>query len=284
MLDNSSKNNEKIWESLIESKKLPSYFSELVNIEFKDFKKNISNENYVYQEKLINRLFNGAVIQLKNSLNDELIDEIVKSSLNLSKSNVQNKTTCEEGDKNYFFVQSKDMSANGGYKALDRSYYFYPWNEPSKKIFSEIYEYWRYIKVLAGLKYNTYEKNTPKDGVINRMHVIQYLKGGGTISPHKDPFDSIKIQIGCVLNTYGKDYKSGGFSVYKSRNKKFYLEPSLIRGSLFFFFPNLYHTVDPIDPSEKMNFSSNNGRWFLSLTCVGSDKQKGRKKSTPMIV
>ena len=70
MLDNSSKNNEKIWESLIESKKLPSYFSELVNIEFKDFKKNISNENYVYQEKLINRLFNGAVIQLKNSLND----------------------------------------------------------------------------------------------------------------------------------------------------------------------------------------------------------------------
>jgi hypothetical protein len=282
MFYSSSKSNEKIWENLIESKKLPCYFTELINVEFKDFKENILNENFFYQEKLINKLFNGGVIQLKNSLDDRLINEIVKSSLNLSKSNIQNKTTCEEGSKNYFYVQSKDLSANGGYKALDRSYYFYPWDDSSKKIFSEVYKYWRYIKVLAGLKYDTYEKNTPKDGVINRMHVIQYLKGGGTISPHKDPFDSIKIQIGCVLNTYGKDYKSGGFSVYKDKNQKFCLEPNLIRGSLFCFFPNLYHTVDPIDPNEKMNLSSESGRWFLSLTCVGSDLQKGRKKTTPI--
>ena len=50
----------------------------------------------------------------------------------------------------------KDLSANGGYKALDRSYYFYPWDDSSKRIFSEVYKYWRYIKVLAGLKYDTY--------------------------------------------------------------------------------------------------------------------------------
>ena len=27
----------------------------------------------------------------------------------------------------------------------------------SKKIFAEVYEYWRFVKILAGLSYNTYE-------------------------------------------------------------------------------------------------------------------------------
>ena len=75
-----------------------------------------------------------------------------------------------------------------------------------------------------------------------------------------DHFDSIKIQIGCVLNDYGKDYKNGGFSVFKKDNTKLCLEPSLVHGSLFIFFPGLFHTVDPIDPTEKIDFNSEGGR------------------------
>ena len=279
MFFNNSKNNNKIWKSLIDSKKTPNYFSELINLEFKDFKENISKNDLTYQENLIEKLFNGAVIQLNNSLDDILIKKIIKHSLDLPQNNTKNKTECIESTKNYFYLQSKDMSLNGGYKTLDRSYYFFPWDNSSKNIFEEIYEYWKYIKILAGLNYDAYEKNTPKDGVINRMHVIQYLKGGGTISPHNDPFDSIKIQIGCVLNDYGKDYKNGGFSVFKRDNTKLCLEPSLVRGSLFIFFPGLFHTVDPIDPTEKIDFNSEGGRWFLSLTCVGTDLQKNKKVS-----
>jgi len=282
MFYTSSKNNNIIWQNLISSRNVPNYFTELIDIEFNYFKKKISEENSEYQKNLINKIFNGAIIQLKNCLNDDLINEIINSSIQLSKKNIQNKTNCNEDSKNYFYIQSNDMSLEGGYKALDKSYYFFPWDSSSKKIFEKIYEYWRFIKILAGLNYNTYENNTPKEKIINRLHVIQYLKGGGTISPHKDPYDSIKIQIGCVLNTYGQDYNEGGFAVFKNSKKKIFLEPKLIKGSLFCFFPSLFHTVDPIDPNEKINFESNKGRWFLSLTCVGSDLQKDRKKTTPI--
>jgi len=279
MFYNCSKNNNEIWQNLIKYNETPSYFTELINVEFNDFKKNISEQNYAYQENLINKLFSGAIIQLTNSLNNELISTIINSSKELSKSNLQSKTICKEGTKNYFYKQSNDMSLTGGYKALDKSYYFFPWDSTSTNIFSEIFDYWRFIKILSGLDFDTYEKNTPKDGIINRMHIIQYLKGGGTISPHKDPFDSVKIQVGCVLNTYGEDYHSGGFSVFRNKNEKRLLEPDIIKGSLYCFFPTLYHTVDPIDPNEKIDFNSDKGRWFMSLTCVGSDHQKNRQKT-----
>ena len=50
--------------------------------------------------------------------------------------------------------------------------------------------------------------------IINRLHVIQYLTGGGTISPHTDPYDLSKLQIGCILSKFGEDYKDGGFTVF----------------------------------------------------------------------
>jgi len=282
MFYNSSENNSKLWQKLIEEKGTPSFFKTLINIEFSDLKEKISNNDYEFQEKIIKNLIDGHVIQFKNSLKEEFINNLIDYSIILSKKNSKNKTECVEGSKNYFFKQSKDMSLNGGYKALDRSYYFFPWNKDSDELFNYIYEFWRYIKILGGLKYDAYEKNTPRQGVINRIHVIQYLKGGGTISPHYDPYDSTKIQIGCVLNQYGKDYKKGGFTVFKNKQEKVLLEPELSKGSLFCFFPSLYHSVEPIDPDEKIDFESTNGRWFLSMTCVGSNLQKNRKTTKPL--
>ncbi len=281
MFYSSSENNRKIWQNLIK-KGTPKFFKSLINIEFSELKEKIADNDFKFQENLIKKLMNGHVIQFNNSLKKDFIDGLLNKSIELSKKNEKIKTECKEETKNYFFKQFKDMSLEGGYKALDRSYYFFPWNSDSEIIFNYIYEFWRYIKILSGLKYNEYEKNTPKDGVINRLHVIQYLKGGGTISPHNDPYDSTKIQIGCVLNTYGKDYKSGGFAVFKNKDEKICIEKSLNSGSLFCFFPSLYHAVDPIDKDQKIDFESNEGRWFLSMTCVGSDLQEKRIITKPV--
>ena len=63
-------------------------------------------------------------------------------------------------------------------------------------------------------------KNTPKDGIINRLHVIQYLKGGGTISPHNDPYDSTKIQIDAFLILMAKIIKVEDLLFLKIKMKK----------------------------------------------------------------
>ena len=124
--------------------------------------------------------------------------------------------------------------------------------------------------------------HSSKDEVINRMHIIQYIKGGGTISPHKDPIVYQKIQLGSVLNEFGKDFNSGGFSVFNKKKEKIFIEPKLKKGSLVCFMPSLYHTVDPVDPNTEVDLSKPDGRWYLSLTCVGSDHLIDRKKTTPI--
>jgi|TARA_B110000285_G_scaffold88883_1_gene101974 hypothetical protein len=276
----SSIKNRNLWDNLIKNRNLPNYFTEIINIEFKDFKTQMDKSSSEYQKDLIQKIFSGAIIQITNALNNELIDEILNESLRLSKTNVSKKTLCVEGCEDYFFLQTDDLSKKGGYKALDRSYYFFPWNLSQKNLFNSVYKYWRYLKVLGGLNFDEYEDKTPKDGVINRLHVIQYLKGGGTISPHKDTIQYQKIQVGSVLNEYSKDFDSGGFAVFNKKKEKVLIEPKLKKGSLVCFMPSLYHTVDPIDPNKKIDFSKPDGRWYLSLTCVGSDHLKDRKKTT----
>ena len=274
--------NRDLWNDLIERNSIPNYFTEMINVDFAEFKAKMDARDFEFQSDLIHKIFEGAIIQITNVLNDDIINSIIESSLALSKENESKKTLCIEGCRNYFYLQTKDLSKNGGYKTLDRSYYFFPWNLDKNNLFDKINNYWRYLKVLGGLNYNEYENNTPINEIINRMHIIQYIKGGGTISTHKDPIIYQKIQVGSVLNELGKDFNSGGFSVFNKKKEKVYIEPKLNKGSLVCFMPSLYHTVDPIDPNDEIDFSKTDGRWYLSLTCVGSDHLKDRKKTTPI--
>jgi len=282
MYNVSSNQNNNLWRSLIERNTLPNYFTEIINIDFVEFKAKMEAQNLDFQSSLINKMFRGAIIQITDVLDHSLINSIINSSLTLAKENISKKTLCVEGCQNYFYLQTEDLSKNGGYKTLDRSYYFFPWNLDQSYLFDKINNYWRYIKVLGGLSFNEYENNTPKDEVINRMHIIQYMKGGGTISPHKDPIVYQKIQLGSVLNEFGKDFNSGGFSVFNKKKEKIFIEPKLKKGSLVCFMPSLYHTVDPVDPNTEVDLSKPDGRWYLSLTCVGSDHLIDRKKTTPI--
>ena len=280
MFKNSSEKNKIVWDKYLKKGQEPLFFSKIVEQNFDEFREKIEKNNYKFQEELIHFLLGGGVIHFKNALNENFIKKIIKSSFELSLKNTKDRTECNENTKNYFYIQSKDQSLNGGYKALDRSYYFFPWDDSSKDLFSEAFNYWRYLKVLAGESFNKYESNKPKDYIINRLHVIQYLTGGGTISPHTDPYDLSKLQIGCILSKFGEDYKDGGFTVFNENLDKVLLEDKFSQGSIFCFFPTLYHAVQPIDPKDNIDFNSKNGRWFLSMTTVGSDLLKKKRVKT----
>ena len=62
------------------------------------------------------------------------------------------------------------------------------------------------------------------------------------------------------------------------------LDKKIKTGSLICFFPSLIHCVKPIDSNYKnlsnLNIHKNlSGRWYLSLTTVGSAHLKNREKA-----
>ena len=178
-----------------------------------------------------------------------------------------------------FFLQIFLLKNN-----YDNSYYFFPWDKKSSNIYKKINPIWDKIKILSGNDKNQFFNNEPKDKIINRVHIIQYVKGGGMISPHSDPFIYSKIQIGCILSTRGKDYYNGGFAVFKKNKKEVLLDKKIKKGSLICFFPSLIHCVKPIDANFKKTSKSDihqnsEGRWYMSLTTVGSDHLKNREKA-----
>lgn len=272
-------NINKYWSSLLENNSTPKFFRSLKSLDFKILTDLIDDEREEELKEIINNMFKGDIYQFTGAIKDELIQDLFSEAANLAKNSISRQTLCEQGVKNFFYLQKDDQTIKGGYKSIDRSYYFFPWNKTQKKIFEKINPIWSYIKILGGQNKNQFNENLPLDGIINRVHVIQYIKGGGTISPHNDPYDYQKIQIGCVLNNYGSDYSSGGFSVFNKEKEKVLLEPEIKKGSLVCFFPSLIHTVEPVDLHEDIDYETNKGRWYLSLTSVGSAHLKNRKKA-----
>lgn len=276
------KTNNKLWEKKLKELNPPKFFKSLEVIEFEELEKKIFIENdEKFCEKLINNFYDGCVYQFLNAFDEKSIEFIIDKCVSLSKKNKSNDTILKENNKNFFYVQKDDLSSDTKYKALDKSYYFFPWNKDSKKIFDIINRKWKVIKILGGQSDNKYNLNTPKDGIINRAHVIQYVPGGGTISPHYDPFSYQRIQLGTVLNKFKVDYFSGGFATFKRDKKKILLEPNINKGSLICFFPSMYHTVEPIDENENFSFENLKGRWYLSIGSVGTNYNKKKEGAKP---
>lgn len=271
-----------IWETKLKKNNAPKYFRKLRSIDFKKLKDSINNKKFC--ENIINNLLKGDIYTFNNAINKNIINLLKQESKKLTKKKPSRNTKCYQGVKNFYYQQKDDQSKKGGYKSIDNSYYFFPWDKKSSNIFKKINPIWRTIKILSGSDKNQFFDNQPKDKIINRVHVIQYVKGGGMISPHSDPFIYSKIQIGCILSTRGKDYHDGGFTVFKKNKKEVLLDKKIKKGSLICFFPNLIHCVKPIDKDhdkslESSKHQNSDGRWYMSLTTVGTHHLKNREKA-----
>ena len=79
----------------------------------------------------------------------------------------------------------------------------------------------------------TFEKNTPKDGVVDRYQVARYLPGIGRSETHSDPYLNQRFFISAFMSKKGVDYQSGGFYVVKEGNKFMDLENNIDVGDGF---------------------------------------------------
>ena len=128
---------------------------------------------------------------------------------------------------------------------------------------------------MGGRKYNEFEKNTPKDGIVDRIQVLKYPPGG-SLETHCDPYHNQRTFISIYMSTRGEDYKSGGFYVIDKDNKKLDLEEYINAGDIGFGYASIMHGVDKIDGLENCEWDTNKGRWFIGLYSNDSDEVKNR--------
>ena len=84
-----------------------------------------------------------------------------------------------EGCPDFHRKQDEKIAKKYVFESIRHSYYWFHWNGDPMSVIPEINKRWRVLKFLGGLNKHTYEKNTPKDGVVDRFQVARYLPGIG---------------------------------------------------------------------------------------------------------
>ena len=254
----------------IKTKKNKIFFKGLKTYDYFIFKKKLKSKSFVL--KCLNNLSNGYIFILKNSIDSNYLDNSKKKLNNLAKKTKPINPKIKSGIKNGFYV-SKNLDSKG-YKTVDRSFYFFSWNKDKLGIYKKILNIYKPLKILNGLKNNDIKKNKPKDGIVERLHIINYPIHSGQISRHYDPVNVSIFNFGLYATEYGKDYTDGGFFVLKKNNKKILLDSKIKKTDVVLFFPSLIHGVDKVKNIKSKN---SDGRWFININHIQSHEVKNRE-------
>ena len=73
------------------------------------------------------------------------------------------------------------------------------------------------------------------------------------------------------MSKKGLDYKKGGFYVVKENNQFEDVEKYVVIGDISIGYATVMHGVDTIDPDQKPNWLTKDGRWWLGLYSNSSD-------------
>lgn len=127
--------------------------------------------------------------------------------------------------------------------------------------------------ILAGFDRDEFFNNKPSDGILPRINLHHYPKGGGYQAEHIDPDGPFaQIQTLIIASSYGKDFKTGGvYAREKLGGEKFYLDSFTKPGDMIVISPAIPHGVDPIDEKLEYSPNTNDGRWIILPLFLYSD-------------
>ena len=267
-----AKNREIIQNKIEKIKKEKSkiFFKGLKTYNYFVFKKKLKSINFVL--KCLNDLSNGYIFILKNSIKPNFLDYSKKKLNLLAKNSRPINPKIKSGIKNGFYI-SRNLDPRG-YKTVDRSFYFFSWNKDKLGIYKKIIDIYKPLKILNGLKNNDMSKNKPKDGIIERLHIINYPIHSGQISRHYDPVNVSVFNFGLYATEYGVDYTKGGFFVFNKNYKKILIDSKVKKTDIVLFFPSLIHGVDKV---KNLKLKKSDGRWFININHIQSHEVKNRE-------
>lgn len=270
-----------LWQEKIDAVGEPKYYNDiLVYIDKNDFVRYINNNDMAFIADVIELLFRGSVVILKDVFEPNFLQDVKNSVWKFKNNNSSFDATqfkITEGCPDFWRKIDSPIGPPGGYTFIGNQFYFFRWNKylPFKYFDDSI---WDLIKILSAGNKDIFKSNTPKDGVVDRIVLNHYPTGAGYVTEHRDPASNQKLVPGVILSVYDQDYECGGFYVVdKYQNKKF-IEPKVSPGDIVAWYPTVYHGADmpekhDVEPSVWDNIG---GRWQMAFFSVDSHHKKYR--------
>ena len=260
----------------IKKKKINRFYKTYKTYDYREFINNLKNEKFVLQT--IQLLSEGVIFIIENSLDIKFVENTKRTIRKFFREDRSIEPKMVDGIKNGHYI-SNNLSENG-YRTVDKSFYFFSWNEDSTGIYSKFINTYKPFKILNGLKNEEFSNNIPSDGIIERLHIINYPIGSGEISEHFDPTNISVMNFGIYGTEYGVDYSSGGFYVMNNKKKLINLDKFVRKTDIVIFFPGLIHSVKPISKPQNLEKNGYDGRWFFNINLVESHHVKNRQFTT----
>jgi len=258
----------------------PSRVRNIITYDYNNLAQNVEIEDSKYTDKIVASLMRGDFFILKNAYSKKFMTELKVNTFNYFKNKPSEFYKMLEGTPDFHRRIDLDTGKKYSFRSCKHSFYFYPWNDDPLNLFSPIYDRWRVIKKLMGLDATSYEKNTPKDGVIDRIQVVKYPSKIGFLEPHTDPYKYQKLIISSYMSKKNIDFDGIGFYLLDQNDNVMSIEDSIDVGDMGIGMATLYHGVAPVNLTKDADWDDvNDGRWFLSLYSNVSDEISKRHTS-----
>jgi hypothetical protein len=270
----------KSWNKVEKVISYPNRVRNIITYDYNNLAKNVKIEDSKFTDEIVTSLMMGDFFILKNAYSKKFMNELKVNTFNHFKNKPSEFYKMLEGTPDFHRRIDLDTGKKYSFRSCKHSFYFYPWNDDPLNLFSPIYERWRVIKKLMGLNATSYEKNTPKDGVIDRIQVVKYPSKIGFLEPHTDPYKYQKLIISSYMSKKNIDFDGVGFYLLDQKDNVMSIENSIDVGDMGIGMATLYHGVAPVNLTKDADWDDvNDGRWFLSLYSNVSDEIAKRHTS-----
>ena len=271
----------KEWKKIELTGEKPSNYNNLIQIDYDEFILKIIEQDPNYIRSFVESVYSGDLYLLKNSINNDEIEYIKNEFGKFTKNNESTFYQMLENTPNFHRWIDKSAASNSyALKHIKHSYFLFPWNKDETGVREIIMSPHRPLKFAAGLSPSEYEKNTPKDKIVERVQIVRYVPKG-FVEPHVDPVPICRFVFSAYLSKRGdSDYQEGGFYMVDKKNGKLDIEKSIDAGDIGFFYASLRHGVEVIDPKKEANRSERGGRWWIGYNIHNSDFIESKKRHT----
>jgi hypothetical protein len=270
------------WERLESSAPRPARVRSVVETEYEEFKKKVLRQDDAFVESTVGSLYGGDAYLLKRAFPADFMVDLRKRVDEYWKERPSEFFKMLEGSPDFHRIIDLESGKKYSFRGCKHSCYFYPWNDDPLNLFEPIYERWRVMKLLMGLRPDDYEKNTPKDGVVDRIQVVRYPPSIGFLEPHSDPYLHQRVFFSGYMSKRGVDYQGGGFYLVGPGDKVVELEDRIDVGDVCIGYATVYHGVAPADRHKAPDWERDDGRWFLSMYSNASDEVPNRHTGHPV--
>lgn len=241
-------------------------------LHFIDFSDDLISNTTLIKEMRNNILENDGYI-VRNVVDPAMLDQIREYLISVGRGSLPSYHHLKQGCPDFHRIHQFDERSY--VKGLMHQFMFHPWNQNIFDLFSIMKPIYQLKNLLSGLESDAYLNSTPDDGFISRLSFQFYPKGGGCIKRHSDPVDVHQLCVPVLLmSDYGIDYESGGGYVMDSQGKILNTDSQMKKGDVVFFNAQVVHGVAPIDPEEKMNWLSYEGRWICLVSVIKTDSNQ----------